>query len=219
MIRSKLVLFTCIFMIPCVATLSAIVTGTSSAQAGEDPTQPLKLPDCPVMGEPIDFTISSSTKQGPVFFCCTGCIKKYGKNAEKYAEKVAKMREVLADFPKIQVNCPVDGKPANKKFSTKHQGTDVHFCSSDCKDKFNSSSEQYAEALVNSYTYQTKCPVMGDEIAPGSFGIMPTGQKIYYCCDMCDKQLREDPAKYKKTLAAMGIYINPAKIKGSSGGK
>ena len=63
------------------------------------------LPNCPVMGEPIDFTVSTATDDGPVFFCCDGCIKKYNKNPEKYAENTAAQRAALKDRPKIQVAC------------------------------------------------------------------------------------------------------------------
>ncbi|NUN98045.1 MAG: HEAT repeat domain-containing protein, partial [Candidatus Omnitrophica bacterium] len=44
------------------------------------------LPTCPVMeGEPIDYTIHVATDEGPVFFCCAGCCKKYSENPAKYA--------------------------------------------------------------------------------------------------------------------------------------
>jgi len=35
-----------------------------------------KLPLCPVMGEAVDFNVKTMTDQGPVYFCCEGCIKK-----------------------------------------------------------------------------------------------------------------------------------------------
>ncbi len=45
-----------------------------------------KLPNCPVMGETISFDVKADTTDGPVYFCCKMCIKKYGKDPSKYAE-------------------------------------------------------------------------------------------------------------------------------------
>lgn len=57
------------------------------------------LPNCPVMDQPIDFAISVRTADGPVYFCCKGCIAKYQANPAKYAEKVAAQRKALANRP------------------------------------------------------------------------------------------------------------------------
>ncbi|RMF77332.1 MAG: hypothetical protein D6744_11455, partial [Planctomycetota bacterium] len=35
------------------------------------------LPNCPVSGEPIDFLSAIETDEGPVYFCCKMCMKKY----------------------------------------------------------------------------------------------------------------------------------------------
>ena len=45
------------------------------------------LPNCPVMDEPIDLSVSLATDDGPVFFCCQGCIEKYQAAPAKYAAR------------------------------------------------------------------------------------------------------------------------------------
>ena len=53
------------------------------------------LPNCPIMDEPINLAISVATDDGPVYFCCDGCLPKYQKNTGKYTTKVAAQRKAL----------------------------------------------------------------------------------------------------------------------------
>ena len=46
-------------------------------------------PMCPVMDEEANLARSIATDDGPVFFCCKGCIPKYEANPAKYAPKLA----------------------------------------------------------------------------------------------------------------------------------
>ncbi len=193
----------------------ALGTGISVSMAQNIPgiaPKGLTLPNCPVMDEPIDFTVSTKTDAGPVFFCCAGCIKKFNKKPEKYAEKAAAQRTALKDRPKIQVLCPLSGKAVDGKIYMKHEGQTVSFCCGGCLAKFEADPANYKSALANSYTYQTKCPVMNEEIDPASFSVLPTGQKIYYCCDGCGEKLVKNPAKYAAKLASQGVNIDVKKI-------
>ncbi len=193
----------------------ALGTGISVSMAQNIPgiaPKGLTLPNCPVMGEPIDFTVSTKTDEGPVYFCCAGCIKKFNKDAGKYAEKVAAQRTALKDRAKIQVVCPVSGEAVDGKTTLKHGGQTVGFCCAKCLAKFEAEPANYQAALANSYTYQTKCPVMGEEIDPASSAVLPTGQTIYYCCPQCADKVVADPAKYAPKLAAQGVNIDIKKI-------
>ncbi len=183
-------------------------------------TEALVLPNCPVMDEPIDLSISTRTDDGPVFFCCSGCIKKYTANPQKYAARVAAQRTGLENRPKVQVACPVSGEPVKSSVSVEHDGRKILFCCPQCVDKFKADPAKYQAALANSYTYQTRCPVMDKAIDPAAFNVLPTGQKIYYCCKGCDKKLLKDPAKYAPKLAAQGIHLDIQKLleAGASGG-
>ena len=170
------------------------------------------LPNCPVMDEPIDFTVSTATDDGPVYFCCAGCIEKYTKNPAKYEKKLAAQRVALKDRPKVQVTCPVSSKAVDAKVSIDHEGQKVFFCCKGCVGKYEADAGKYKSALANSYTYQTKCPVMDETIDPTSFSVLPTGQKIYYCCDGCGEKLAKNPAKYAAKLASQGVNIDVKKI-------
>jgi YHS domain-containing protein len=175
------------------------------------------LPACPVMGEPINFAVSVETDEGPVFFCCNDCIPKYEANPDKYAAKVEAQRKALADRPKIQVVCPVSGQPVDRSVSVEHSGQKVYFCCRGCVGKFTAAPEKYATALANSYTYQTKCPVMGGEIDPQAFITGAGGRKIYFCCKGCEKKLLAEPSKYLPRLEAQGVRIPPEDLMKDAG--
>ncbi len=53
---------------------------------------------------------------------------------------------------------------------------------------------------------QTHCPVMGGEIDTTVFTDIQ-GQRVYHCCPMCSKGLKEDPDKYFKKAAAEGVLF------------
>ena len=189
----------------------AVAQGTAGSQTKAAESKP--LPDCPVMGEPIDFSMSVATDDGPVYFCCKACIKKYEGNSKKYAKPIAAQRVSLAKRAKVQVVCPVSGEVPLKKFVVEHNGEKVSFCSNGCVGKFKKNPAKYQSALSNSYTFQTKCPVMGGDIDPETFTVLASGLKVYYCCAACEKPLFADPAKYLPKLAAQGYALEAKDLK------
>lgn len=209
-----------------IAIVFALIVGSSSvkAQNGHDehgngkPNDKKKvkkpeLPKCPVMGDPVDFSIKTMTKDGPVYFCCKMCINTYTTKPEKYTKEVIAQRAALAKLPKIQVTCPVAGKTIDKKVFIGTGDKKVYFCCKDCVEKYKKDATKYKAKLSDSYSYQTKCPVMGGKIDPKAFVTLPTGQKVFFCCKGCDTKFLKDPAKYVDTLKAQGTKIDPKKIK------
>lgn len=197
------------------------LTAAAVAQTADNPKAPedsaaSKLPACPVMGEPVDFNIFTMADDGPVYFCCKSCVKKYQNAPGEFADKVAEQRALLKKLPRVQVVCPISGKPIDKSVFTEQSGEKVYFCCADCKAKFADDPAAYHAKLEASYTYQTKCPVMGGDIDPASYSDLPTGERVYFCCKGCDSKLRSDPEKYAPKLAAQGINIDVAKLKSAS---
>ena len=139
------------------------------------------------------------------------CIKKLEKQPTKYSEKAAQQKAVLAKMPRVQVNCPLSGRPIDKEIFVEVAGEKVYTCCNNCKSRYAANPGKYAAKLAASYTYQTKCPVMGGDIDPTVFGDMPSGQRIYYCCGRCDAKLKKDPAKYAAKLAEQGIKLDAKK--------
>lgn len=191
----------------CSAMVLALGLATT-AQAGES-----NLPKCPIMGEPVNLAVSTKTDDGPVFFCCKGCIKKFEAEPGKYAKEVADQRKILSGREKVQVTCPVTNEPVDRDVHTMHNGQKVYFCCTGCLSKFKRDPAKYAKGLANSYTYQTRCPVMNGEVDPQSFTELAGGHKIYYCCQGCETGLLGEPEKYAKVLAKQGYRIAPQNIK------
>lgn len=183
-----------------------------SAMAAEN-----ELPSCPIMGEPINLAVSTPTDDGPVYFCCKGCIKKYKADPEKYAVDFAKQRKALAKMPKVQVKCPVTGEPNDPDVYTEHNGQKVSFCCEGCLSKYTADAGKYKANLANSYTFQTRCPVMDEEITPNTFTELPSGETIYYCCKGCSKKMMANPEKYVSKLMKQGYSISVDKFKKAAG--
>ncbi len=200
------------------ALLLAFATGLSQAHEGHDhgAAGGKNLPKCPVMGEEtIDLSIRLATADGPVYFCCNDCIEEYKADPGKYAAKAVAQRKQLANLPKVQVTCPVMGGVVDKKVSTTIQGQKILFCCKGCIGKFEKNPAKYAAALANSYTYQTKCPVMGGTIDPKAAIELVDGRKIYFCCAGCDKKLAQNPEKYLPKLAAQGVGVSAKDLAGA----
>ncbi len=172
-----------------------------------------KMPTCPVMDEPVDFAVKTMTADGPVYFCCKDCIPKYEEAPQKFAQKVAAQRTACDKLPRVQVSCPLDGKPIKPDALVEADGQTVYFCCNDCAGKYKEGPAKHKAALLGSYTYQTKCPVTGERIMPGSFADQPDGNRVYYCCISCDKKVRQEPAKYAAKLKEQGTYLNVKKFK------
>jgi YHS domain-containing protein len=170
-------------------------------------------PKCPVMGDPVDFSVRTMTDDGPVYFCCPMCIDEYKKNPDKFAEQVAEQRGLLAKRDRVQVVCPLSSKPIDKDAVYEHDGKKVYFCCNDCKAKYAENPAKYKAKLAAAYCYQTRCPVSGKKISPASYKDLPTGQRVYFCCDMCPKKFMADPGKYTENLKKQGIHLDVKKLK------
>lgn len=193
-----------------------LLLGTSTLAGDPKPkdSKPaLEIPKCPIMGGPADLSIFTKTDDGPVYFCCPSCVKKFEADPGAYAAKVAEQRKALADRPKVQVKCPVNDMPIRKVMRKIYKGQTLYLCGKLCYPEFDKDPDKYVSRLVNTYSYQTKCPVTGNDIDPRTETTLPTGQTIYFCRYDCAEKFMADPAKYAPNLAKQLIKIDPAKIK------
>lgn len=192
--------------------LSGMVFGQDK-EKGKPAADAAELPKCAVMADDtIALNVKTNTPDGPVYFCCPECVDKYAKEPAKFADAVKTQRAALAKRPHVQVADPVDGKPVTKSVILT-SGTDkVYFASEDNKKKYEAAPDKYKGGLLNGYTYQTTCPLMGEAIDPTAFVDLADGSRVYLCCKKCPSKLTADPAKYSKKLMAMGIMLDMDKI-------
>jgi YHS domain-containing protein len=188
-------------------------TGKQDQARSGEKEERAKPPLCPVMNEPVDFAIKTMTDEGPVYFCCSMCIRKFEQDPAHYADKVARQREQLRARERIQATCPISGKPVDKDVYVEKDGEKVYFCCVDCKPKYKANPGKHHARLEASYTYQTRCPVMGGKISPTVFTDLPTGERVFFCCRGCDRKFLADPDKYVKNLEKQGVHINVKRLK------
>ncbi len=212
---TKSALFVCLgawALLPGVAVAQTHSNHGQAHKGKADATKPA-LPLCPVMGDPIDFSIKTMAADGPVYFCCKGCIKAYEKDSAKFAEKTATQRAALKKMKRIQVNCPVTGSPIDRETIAVVGGTPVAFCCKGCVAKYEASPAKYKPKLEASYTYQVTCPVANEPIDPHVYADLPGGPRVYFCCAGCDKKFLSSPGTYAAKLAAQGVDIDVKKTK------
>lgn len=176
----------------------------------------LKPALCPVTGEAANLTVSADTPDGPLFFCCKGCVKKYEGDPGKYKVGAIEQRRTLAALPRIQVTDPVNGKPVDPGISLEKDGRAVRFSSEESKAAYQQDPGKYKAKLESSYTWQTICPVMHEEIDPEVFADTTSGQRVYFCCQSCIKDFFAEPAKMSDELAKQGYRIPPEQIRKKS---
>jgi len=172
------------------------------------------MPVCPVMGNPVNFAVSTMLDDGPVYFCCPMCIDKVKENPAKYKKQISAQREALAKMEHVQVTCPLSGDPVDTSVFTESKGEKVYFCCAKCKAKFEADPEKYQAKLLASYTYQTRCPVSGKEIDREAVMDLPDGSKIYFCCNGCPEKFKKNPEKYVRNLEKQGVHVDVGMLKG-----
>jgi len=187
--------------------------GKAGGDSHADKAKTVEFPKCPVMGDPVDFSVKTATKDGPVYFCCPKCVKKYKANPRKYAKAVAAQRKAVAALPKVQVACPLSGEEIDPKVFTQFNGKKVYFCCEKCIYKFKKDPAKYKDKLDASYTFQTRCPVSGEEIDPTAVLKTADGQKVFFCCPKCKKKFLKNPDKYLSKLEDQGTYLDADQIK------
>jgi len=201
------------FTLSAMIALGLIATTAAVLNAEGDDAASASKVLCPVTGEPANFLERVDLPDGPVYVCCKGCTKKIVEDPSKFAKQIAAQRAAVAKLPKVQVTCPVSGEPVDPEVTVDYNGEKVAFCCGGCVKKFQASPDSFKAKLAASYTYQTKCPVMGKDINPKAFTTLKSGAKIYYCCPGCDAKLRGNPDKYAEALEAQGIFVNWEKEK------
>lgn len=90
------------------------------ALADKEPLQPQT--NCPVMGGKIDKKVYSDYDGKRVYFCCTGCIKQFKKEPDKYLKKLEAEGVVPESIPDAEKKeAPKDtGTQAAPKAEHKH---------------------------------------------------------------------------------------------------
>jgi YHS domain-containing protein len=184
------------------------VEAVAAAEAESAPAEVTTgAPPCAVNpSSQANFAIFEITDSGPVYFCCEGCRDKFRTDAAAYSEGVAGQQAFLARRAKVQLVCPVSGKPFDPEVKIDHEGTQVAFCCGNCCAAFSQEPEKFAGKLAESFTYQTLCPVSGAPI-DSAVSAEVGGAKVFFCCPKCCAKFQESPAEFAAKLKEQGYTL------------
>ena len=87
---------------------------------------------CPVTGRPIDLNVSIEFEGRRVYFADATAREKFLDDPGQYAEAVRKQWDLMRP-PRVQVLCPVTGKPVDPEVSTLWNGVRIYFASAEAK--------------------------------------------------------------------------------------
>ncbi len=182
----------------------ALLANVSLAQEhkAEGAAKPADTMMCPVSGHEVEEKTSFARYRGKrVYFCCSDCIGAFEKEPEKFA---AKMKAQWAAEPamRVQVKCPVTGQAPDYAVFHDAGDYDVYFANKDALAKFEKDEKAYAAKMDEAFTYQTKCPISGNEIKADAVEMID-GKPVYFCCKGCPATFKKDPGKYASKMDDM----------------
>lgn len=151
-------------------------------------------------------------------FICYVIFASDEKKEEKADESTQKVAVTQAGNQTI---CPITGKKVDPKFSVDYQGGRIKFCSADCEAKFLKDPEagfkklEAAKETVDSI--QTECTVSGDMLEGFTKILEIPGRKIYFCCNGCIDDFKQDQKKFLAKLPGVtvkdGVKVKPEEKK------
>lgn len=114
------------------ALLAAVgFVGTSIAVEDKNPLEGMKCFLMPAKDVKEDKNVDY--KEGKVYFCCPGCVKKFTENKDKFEGKAN--HQLVATKQYKQEVCPMSGGKLNEETAIEIGGVKVAFCCNNCKGK------------------------------------------------------------------------------------
>jgi|GEM_PF-1117576 len=153
---------------------------------------------CPVTGRPIDLNVSIEFEGRRVYFADATAREKFLDDPGQYAEAVRKQWDLMRP-PRVQVLCPVTGKPVDPEVSTLWNGVRIYFASAEAKATWEKDPQRYAAKLEESYTFQTVCPCGYGDIRP-DVSLEYNGRTLYFCCPGCREGFKRNPEAMLKQV-------------------
>jgi YHS domain-containing protein len=169
----------------------AAAAAAATAAAAEKPL-------CPVTGRPIDLNVWTEIDGKRVYFADEAARAKFLEDPGQYAEAVRRQWELMRP-PRVQVLCPVTGKPVNPQVSTLWNGERIYFATPEAKATWEQHPQRYAEKLEQCYTFQTVCPCGYGDIQP-DVSLEYKGRTLYFCCPGCRAAFERNPEPMLKQI-------------------
>ena len=186
--------------------------GDAAVVAAELPSYPATT--CLVSGEPL-------TSMGEPFdmvhegrlvrLCCRGCVRAVERDAASYFARLDALVIEAQKDSYAMTTCPVSGNALDEPVDHVYGTRLVRFCCEDCVAGFERAPARYMakvdaaliEAQRASYPLDT-CVVSGEGLHEmGEPVDMLYGTRLVrFCCKMCVKEFKEEPAPFLAKIAA-----------------
>lgn len=154
---------------------------------------------CPVSGEPIDRSIFTYFRDRRVYFNSQESREKFKSRPRAYLKEVEAQWKTLKPL-RVQVRCPVTGKPPDRRCYVQWRAGRVCLVDDDAKmvwQKWDRPTRR--KELRDCYTFQTWCPCGKAEIDPACY-VQHGERVVYFCCPDCRQAFQEQPGKYLKGI-------------------
>ncbi len=166
-------------------------------------------------------------KNGKVYFCCGGCLKKFNKDPEAFATMANHQLVLTKQY--TQKACPISGGEVDADQTSEVGGVKVAFCCEKCKAKVDEAetTEAKAELVFAKEPFEKSfagpkqeddgvnvsaatCPMSGGE-CDATISVEFNSGKVFFCCADCAKEFSADNAahvaKANQQLVATGQFV------------
>ena len=170
---------------------------------------------------------SAKHKDGEVYFCCQGCVKKF--EADPSAFEVKANHQLVVSGQYVQTGCPFSGNAVADGKATEVGGVSVGFCCDGCLKKVASAPDVAAKASLVFATKtfdkgfakkeetteikldKVKCFLMPKRGVNKEHAVDYKDGKVFFCCKGCPKKFAANKEKYavqaNQQLYATGQYV------------
>ncbi len=176
---------------------SAVQAAERAAAARAATSAPAEAePLCPVTGRAIDRQIWTEFRGKKVYFADEAAREKFIASPYDYSDAVKAQWEAMRPL-RVQVLCPVSGKPVDNAISAEWQGETIYFATPEARRAWEQDPQRYAGKLDGCYTFQTLCLCGMGEIRP-DVSLEYKGRTLYFCCPSCRAEFERNPDELLK---------------------
>jgi YHS domain-containing protein len=189
-----------------VGLLAGAAFGADEQKAADGKEAKPKPVLCPVTEKPVDWRIARQFRKRWVYFATEAAREKFKQDPFEYSDRVVEQWEANPPV-RLQVKCPVTGKPVDEGVFVGEGLTAVYFANDKAKKQYAKEPKKYAKRLEKEcYTYQTLCAHSDQPIDP-EVSREIEGRTVYFRCPHCAAAFMEEKAEWPKLLKKLDAQI------------
>lgn len=167
----------------------------SASQPASDTASPVL---CPVTSRPIDRRYALRFRGRMVYCASADAVAELRRDPEVFADQIRAQWEALRPS-RVQVRCPVTGRPVEARFFADSPAGEVYFASADARDQWLADESRFAARLGECYSFQTRCLMCDENIDP-AISAEIDGRTVFFGCQGCIEPFQKDRSANLKRL-------------------